>query len=127
MTNRKNFFNSIDFWASESHGMSMECVTVLDENGWISIDITTKCKNMKTAVNRLFSVFTNEEIKYYELDGWKAAILESIESGYFMGGKYACLLNGWNEKDYWYSWGIEFIDENTVYFFVNVNYGIFKA
>ena len=126
--NRKNFFNNIDFTAyCENNEISDNTVIVVDENGWIDIDITTACKNMKTAVNRMFSVFTDEEIKYYELDGWQACLLESIESNYFSGGRYDCMKTGENPNNYYYSWEIEWIDDDRVYLFVNVNYGAFKA
>ena len=127
MTKRKNFFNNDDFHSyMENHNIPNNTVTVIDDSNWIKIDISTECKKMVTAVNRMFSVFTDDEIKYYELDGWKECIIESIESNYFCGGRYECGKYGWNPNDYYYSWEIEFIDENTVYLFLNVNYGIFK-
>jgi len=125
---RKNF-ESMDRYITytENHDISDNTVTVIDEAGWIKLDIVTECKNMKTAVNRMFSVLTDEEIKNYELDGWQDCILESIDSNYFSGGKYAAMENRWDPNDYYYSWEIEWIDENRVYLFLNVNYQIFKA
>ena len=125
---RKNFFNHDHFHAyCENHEISDNTVTVVDDGKWIDIDITASCKKLQTAVNRMFSVFSPDEIKYYELDGWQACIIESIESRYFCGGRYECMRTGENPELYYYSWEIEFIDDDHVYLFLNVNYGVFKA
>lgn len=83
-----------------------EILTVVETDSRVSADLTTVCKRDKTAINRFFSALDE---RYHDvMSEWKEGILECVESGIF------------TQTGDWYSWGIEWQDEETVYIFLNV-------
>lgn len=74
--------------------------------------ITTSCKRATTAVKRFFSAIDPD--KYPALAGWKDSILESVQNGCFSDKE---MYNGMYTGQY--SWGVEAIDEDRYYIFLN--------
>jgi hypothetical protein len=78
-----------------------------------STQMETSCKRATTAVQRFFSAIDPD--KYPAIASWKDTLLESVQNGYF------------DDKDVYngmytgqYSWGVEAIDENRYYVFLNL-------
>ena len=126
--NRVNFSNDDSFskWVNNCTDNMIDTdntVTVIDDSEWIKIDLTTDCKSLLTAVNRMFSVFTEEEMSYYNLNEWKTYLIDAIKAKQFFGGLYAnTMYHNSNYDNGWYSWEIEWLTEDTVYIFFNLNY-----
>lgn len=77
-----------------------------------STQMETSCKRATTAVQRFFSAIDPD--KYPALAGWKDSILESVQNGYFSEKE---MYNGMYTGQY--SWGVEAIDEDRYYVFLN--------
>ena len=82
---------------------------VVDDNGWIRIDVDTKASRPTTVINRAAKVLC----KVFDgIDDVIAEIKECITEGYF------------HEAGASFVWGLEAIDEETWYFYMNVNINV---
>ena len=82
---------------------------VVDDNGWIRIDAETKASRPATVINRVAKALC----KVFDgIDDVIAWIKESVADGYF------------REPGDSFIWGLEAIDEEMWYFYMNVNINV---
>lgn len=87
-----------------------ETVVVIDGGGWIRVDVETKASRPATVINRVAKALC----KIFEgIDDITPWIKESIVNGYFR-----------EIGDNSFVWGLEAIDEETWYFYMNVNINV---
>lgn len=98
--------------------------TIIDDGFKISCDLFTECKTINTAMNRFEKAFAYKK----ELIEWFEAMRESFEAGYYKDTKgcYPSWTNNTEEirkflEDGMYSFGIEQIEDDMWYVFLNVS------
>ena len=110
-------FNSFDEFDEvfDDVGCEYEHITVIREKGWIKTDLMTECKSFKTVLRRFFTNLAHIP----DIADWYDCILESCENGCFSMND--CLrADGSINPDRWYSWGVENLDDDLWYIFLNV-------
>ena len=100
--------------ALESLEDTVEIIRQASEFGTsFSTQMETSCKRATTAVQRFFSAI--DPNKYPAIASWKDSMLESVRNGYFDDKD---MYNGMYTGQY--SWGVETIDEDRYYVFLNL-------
>lgn len=82
---------------------------VVDDNGWIRIDAETKASRPATVINRVAKALCKVFDGIDDVAPW---IKESVADGYF------------REAGDSFVWGLEAIDDNTWYFYINININV---
>ena len=99
--------------ALESLEDTVEIIRQASEFGTsFSTQMETSCKRATTAVQRFFSAI--DPNKYPAIASWKDSMLEFVRNGYFDDKD---MYNGMYTGQY--SWGVETIDEDRYYVFLN--------
>lgn len=120
-------FDEYENWTNQFENCSdYEKIPVYIDDGFkISADAIIECKTWKTALNRFEKAFPMDV-----LNPWIEIMKESCGSGYFEDIKgwmpaYACEKEELKEiaKSGTYSWGVEYLDENLWYIYLNVSGG----
>ena len=100
--------------ALESLEDTVEIIRQASEFGTsFSTQMETSCKRATTAVQRFFSAI--DPNKYPAIASWKDSMLEFVRNGYFDDKD---MYNGMYTGQY--SWGVETIDEDRYYVFLNL-------
>ena len=82
---------------------------VVDDNGWIRIDAETKASRPATVINRVAKALCKVFDGIDDVAPW---IKESVADGYF------------REAGDSFVWGLEAIDDDTWYFYINININV---
>lgn len=103
-------FEEFENECNEDNQIEDETICIVKTGKRICADLTTVCKNYKTAINRLFK----EIDKFEAFKGWKDGIIESCENGYFQD------IETWQNTDGTKTYGdwhyqVEELDENLWY------------
>ena len=134
-------FNSDEDWEKWSdemaeNGKDITRKLVYINNGWRTMaDGQFECKNWKTAINQFEAFFS--KVKDHDVDGWIEGMRESCEMGYFADQlTYKSYPHDTPEelahakevirKGGHYAWGVEQIDDNRWYIFLNCS-GIYAG
>ena len=108
-------FNNFDeLFAAEVTG-KYEVLTIVKENGWINSDLTTKCKNWKTAIRRFFKGLANVP----EVSEWYETLNKSAENGCFKMNDFM-MADGTQNPSPTYAWKIKEVQEGVWYIFLDV-------
>ena len=117
----KIFNNLEDYeqWTLQFDGCyEYEDVPVMIHDNWgMRMDLMTECKSYKTAVKRFKKVFDNYDPI---IPGWTDGFMESYESGYYNVAETSSPEYGI------YAYGIEQIDDNRWYVYLNITGGYAK-
>ncbi len=113
---RYDFTSFEQFEQSDTVG-KLETLTVIDENGWLKSDITTKCKSWKTALRRFFKLFGDDP----RLNDWYECMKDEAENGYFKANDLI-LADGSRNEFPSFAYEIEEIDKGIWYIFLNIKY-----
>lgn len=115
---RYDFMSMEEFETADVAG-EWEALTVVDEAGWLKIDLMTECKRWQTAVRRFFKAIGAD----VRIDGWQECIEECCSNGFFRESDYYVdTLNGVRNEYHSYSWEVEEINDGQWYIFLNVRY-----
>lgn len=107
---RRNDYTSQEQFEQSGTAIEYNTVTVIKEDRgnhgkWMCMDIMTECKRPKTAIKRLFSVLTDDEIRG-ELNWRESDTLELVENGCFNlyeEGEFSFGCEE-NQEGLWYVW-----------------------
>lgn len=117
-------FEQFEAWTETFDDCEHQYIPTIIDDGWkISVDITTKCKTWKTALNRFEKAFAEYDDS---IKDWAQGMRESCEAGYFKDVTLPswCTteeeLKEFNEFGV-YSWGVEEIDDGEWYIFLNIS------
>ena len=116
-----NNFNEYETWSEQfeecEEYFNMATAIVDDSIQKVSCDTIIECKYWKTALRRFEETFAHINP---EISGWVAEMRECAENGTFKGSLSEC-----DGKHSW-SYGIEQIDENEWYVYLNLR-GIYAG
>ena len=118
MTKTFKSFEEFERWTEQYENCTdYQNIPTAIDNGWkLSLDMTTECKNWKTALNRFKKTFKCTSPAVAE---WIETMRECCENGYFHGND-----NTYPENAY--SWGIEEADDACWYIYLNIS-GIYAG
>lgn len=125
----RKWFDSMDSfedWNSNIEDCD-EVVSIVNESGWLRIDLTTTCKHSSTALRRFFGQLVDVKEAY----DWKESMEEHAayskelakKSEYYDGSCHAndtTMADGTDNPYPSYSYGVEMLDNGWWYVFLNV-------
>ena len=129
---KTKMFKSVDEyenWTNKFENCSdnEEIPVCIDDGFKISADALIECKTWKTALNRFEKAFFMNDLK-----PWIETMKESCQNGYFENitgwmPTYTCTKEELEEivKNGTYSYGVECLDENLWYIYLNVS-GVYR-
>lgn len=88
-------------------------LSIVHRKNSVCADMTTKCKNWKTAVKKFFDALADDK----RFDGWRECVVESCENGRFSEKETEETSSGWNYNGGWFY----NVEENDGYYYVCVN------
>ena len=104
-------YEAMATYYKEDHVPEEMLLILSNDHGMVKSDLTTECKAMKTAIKRFFKQINH----IAEYAGWEECILENCECENYHDQEMA---NG--KPTGGYSWGIESVNDNTWYIWLNV-------